>query len=185
MESTTEGRGQTVCRTKVKKSRATNDENAAPIHMGAHFHFFLYDVGIVFGRIPTRALFLRMATRIPIGKALAAPFPPKRHDPMMGRYDTSGGSMIVHLWMYCRWCAPERARHHMINGRAETDGAEGIWRAGADGDDGTGQSFANADEIEQALQVATTQLNHRAKPWIWGRPPRTRRHLRRLFCYRL
>jgi DDE superfamily endonuclease len=48
-----------------------------------------------------------------------------------------------------------------------------------------GQSFANADEIEQATRVATVQLNHRAKPWIWGRPPKTRRHLHRLFCYRL
>lgn len=48
-----------------------------------------------------------------------------------------------------------------------------------------GQSFANADEIERAMQVATAQLNHRAKPWIWGRPPKMRRHLHRLFCYRL
>jgi transposase len=48
-----------------------------------------------------------------------------------------------------------------------------------------GQSFANADELEQATCVATTQLNRRAKPWIWGRPPKTRRHLHRLFCYRL
>jgi DDE superfamily endonuclease len=48
-----------------------------------------------------------------------------------------------------------------------------------------GQSFANADEIEQATRVATVQLNLRAKPWIWGRPPKTRRHLHRLFCYRL
>jgi hypothetical protein len=48
-----------------------------------------------------------------------------------------------------------------------------------------GQSFATADEIEQATQVATAQLNRRAKPWIWGRPLKTRRHLHRLFCYRL
>ncbi|WP_201364109.1 IS630 family transposase [Dictyobacter formicarum] len=48
-----------------------------------------------------------------------------------------------------------------------------------------GQSFVNAGEVERAMQVATVQLNHRAKPWIWGRPPKTRRHLRRLFCYRL
>jgi hypothetical protein len=25
----------------------------------------------------------------------------------------------------------------------------------------------------------------RAKPWVWGRPPRPRRHLRRCFVYRL
>ena len=48
-----------------------------------------------------------------------------------------------------------------------------------------GQSFAIADEIEQATRVATAQLNRRAKPWIWGRPPKTRRRLRRLFCYRI
>ncbi|HEX4207120.1 MAG TPA: hypothetical protein VHZ51_23560 [Ktedonobacteraceae bacterium] len=48
-----------------------------------------------------------------------------------------------------------------------------------------GQSFANADEIERAMQVATAQLNHRAKPWVWGRPPKTRRHLHRLLYYRL
>jgi len=48
-----------------------------------------------------------------------------------------------------------------------------------------GQSFANAHEIERAMQVATAQLNRRAKPWIWGRPPKTRRHLHRLFSYRL
>ncbi len=27
------------------------------------------------------------------------------------------------------------------------------------------------------------QLNLQAKPWIWGRPPKMRRHLRHLFCY--
>ena len=48
-----------------------------------------------------------------------------------------------------------------------------------------GQSFANADEIEQATRIATAQLNHRANPWVWGRPPKTRRHLHRLFSYRL
>lgn len=44
-----------------------------------------------------------------------------------------------------------------------------------------GQSEASPDEIEQATRVATAQLNHRAKPWVWGRPPKTRRHLHRLF----
>ncbi|GHO63403.1 hypothetical protein KSC_022950 [Ktedonobacter sp. SOSP1-52] len=61
---------------------------------------------------------------------------------------------------------------------------EGWWRLFRR-DAFAGQSFANAHEIERAMQVATAQLNHRAKPWIWGRPPRTRRHLHRLFCYRL
>lgn len=61
---------------------------------------------------------------------------------------------------------------------------EGWWRL-LRRDALAGQSFANADEIEQATLVATAQLNRRAKPWIWGHPPKTRRHLHRLFCYRL
>jgi transposase len=48
-----------------------------------------------------------------------------------------------------------------------------------------GQSEASPDEIEQATRVATRQLNLRAKPWIWGRPPKDHRHYRRLFSYRL
>ena len=42
-----------------------------------------------------------------------------------------------------------------------------------------GQSFADAEEIELATRVATNQLNHRARPWVWGRPPRPPRHRRR------
>lgn len=61
---------------------------------------------------------------------------------------------------------------------------EGWWRLFRR-DAFAGQSTALADEIERAMQVATAQLNHRAKPWVWGRPPKTRRHLRQLFCYRL
>ena len=45
--------------------------------------------------------------------------------------------------------------------------------------------YVASAEIEQATRVATAQLNHRAKPWVWGRPPKTRRRLRRLFCYRI
>jgi DDE superfamily endonuclease len=48
-----------------------------------------------------------------------------------------------------------------------------------------GQSFADAQEIELATRVATKQLNHRARPWVWGRPPRPSRHRRRTFVYRL
>jgi hypothetical protein len=47
------------------------------------------------------------------------------------------------------------------------------------------QSFANPKEIEQATRVATAQLNRRAKPWVWGRPPKDHRRYRRLFCYRI
>jgi transposase len=48
-----------------------------------------------------------------------------------------------------------------------------------------GQTFADGEEIDQARAVATQQLNCRAKPWVWGRPPRPHRHLRRAFVYRL
>jgi transposase len=48
-----------------------------------------------------------------------------------------------------------------------------------------GQSFANTEEIALATQVATEQLNRRAHPWIWGRPPLPHRFLRRRFIYYL
>ncbi len=46
-----------------------------------------------------------------------------------------------------------------------------------------GQTFADAEEIDQVTILATQKLNHRAKPWIWGRPPRPHRHLRRRLVY--
>ncbi|GAA0594556.1 hypothetical protein GCM10010174_07160 [Kutzneria viridogrisea] len=46
-----------------------------------------------------------------------------------------------------------------------------------------GQSFAGPDDIDHATRVATAQLNARAKPWIWGRPPLPPRTLRRRFIY--
>ena len=47
-----------------------------------------------------------------------------------------------------------------------------------------GQDFADAREIDQATRVATAHLNARASPWVWGRPPRPHRQLRRCFIYR-
>ena len=32
-----------------------------------------------------------------------------------------------------------------------------------------GQSFARSDEITLAIEVATCQLNARARLWVWGR----------------
>ncbi|QNA77968.1 IS630 family transposase [Streptomyces sp. So13.3] len=46
-----------------------------------------------------------------------------------------------------------------------------------------GHSFAGPDEITHATELATTQLNARAKPWIWGRPAPPTRHLRRRYVY--
>jgi transposase len=48
-----------------------------------------------------------------------------------------------------------------------------------------GQTFADGAEIDRATDVATAQLNRRATPWVWGRPPRPHRQLRRSFIYRL
>ena len=48
-----------------------------------------------------------------------------------------------------------------------------------------GQTFADYADIERAVTGATARLNHRATPWVWGRPPPTPRHYRRLFTYRL
>jgi DDE superfamily endonuclease len=48
-----------------------------------------------------------------------------------------------------------------------------------------GQSFADAQELDLATRVATEHRNARAAPWVWGRPPRPHRHLRRRFVYRL
>lgn len=48
-----------------------------------------------------------------------------------------------------------------------------------------GQTFADPDEITHAVEVATTQLNAHAKPWICGRPSPPTRRPRRQFVYRL
>ncbi len=48
-----------------------------------------------------------------------------------------------------------------------------------------GQSFADPAEIETVTALATAQLNTRAKPWVWGRPPPPHRRLRRKFTYLL
>jgi transposase len=48
-----------------------------------------------------------------------------------------------------------------------------------------GQSFADPDEIAHATQLATAQLNARARPWIWGRPQPKPRSYRRRFTYTL
>ncbi|MET7606609.1 transposase [Streptomyces avermitilis] len=46
-----------------------------------------------------------------------------------------------------------------------------------------GRSFANPDDIEHATALATSQLNSRANPWIWGRPAPPTRRLRRRYVY--
>jgi hypothetical protein len=46
-----------------------------------------------------------------------------------------------------------------------------------------GVSLANADDIAYVTRIATAQLNRHATPWVWGRPPRPHRQLRRHFMY--
>ena len=84
------------------------------------------------------------------------------------------------------WLAFHPRLHHVFipTGACWLNLQEGWWRLFRR-DAFAGQSFANASEIDQARRVATAQLNHRAKPWVWGRPPKTQRHLRHLFSYRL
>ena len=48
-----------------------------------------------------------------------------------------------------------------------------------------GQTFATPDEITLATKVATCQLNARAHPWVWGRPPPSARYRRLAFIYRI
>ena len=48
-----------------------------------------------------------------------------------------------------------------------------------------GQCFADPDDIDYATRIATAQLNTRAKPWVWGRPPPSPRRYRRRFIYTL
>jgi len=44
-----------------------------------------------------------------------------------------------------------------------------------------GQCFADRADIAVATRLATNQLNRRAHLWVWGRPPRPHRTLRRRF----
>jgi hypothetical protein len=48
-----------------------------------------------------------------------------------------------------------------------------------------GQCVADSYEIDLARRVVTRQLNRKATPWVWGRPPKPPRHRRRTFVYRL
>jgi transposase len=48
-----------------------------------------------------------------------------------------------------------------------------------------GQCFATPEEITLATKIATCRLNARARPWVWGRPPPSLRHRRRVLTYRI
>jgi transposase len=84
------------------------------------------------------------------------------------------------------WLAEHPRLHHIFipTGACWLNLQEGWWRLFRR-EALAGQSFADESEIDEARRVATKQLNHRAKPWVWGRPPRTHRQLHRRFSYRL
>ena len=84
------------------------------------------------------------------------------------------------------WLTEHSRLHHVFipKGACWLNLQEGWWRLFRR-DALAGQSFANADEIEQVAHITTAQLNRRANPWVWGRPPKDHRHYRRLFSYRL
>jgi hypothetical protein len=82
------------------------------------------------------------------------------------------------------WLQQHPRLHHVFipKGACWLNLQEGWWRLYRR-DALAGHSFADAQEIERATRIATVQLNRRAKPWIWGRPPKLPRSRRRLFCY--
>jgi hypothetical protein len=48
-----------------------------------------------------------------------------------------------------------------------------------------GQELASGNDIRRVTVVATAQLNAKAKPWIWGRPPPPKRAYRLKMTYRI
>jgi len=84
------------------------------------------------------------------------------------------------------WLVEHPRIHHIFipKGACWLNLQEGWWRLFRR-DALAGQSEASPTEIDQARSVATAQLNARARPWVWGRPPSSPRHRRRLFCYRI
>jgi hypothetical protein len=82
------------------------------------------------------------------------------------------------------WLAAHSRVHHIFipKGACWLNLQEGWWRLFRR-EALAGQTFADGDEIDQVTLLATRKLNHRAKPWVWGRPLRPHRHLRRRFVY--
>jgi hypothetical protein len=48
-----------------------------------------------------------------------------------------------------------------------------------------GQELASSTDIHRVTAVATAQLNAKAKPWVWGRPPPPKRIYRLKMTYRI
>jgi hypothetical protein len=84
------------------------------------------------------------------------------------------------------WLEAHPRLHHAFIpvGAAWLNLIEGWWRL-LRRDASAGQSFANHHDIAYATRLATARLNHRAGPWMWGRPPKQHRQLHRRFVYAL
>jgi hypothetical protein len=61
---------------------------------------------------------------------------------------------------------------------------EGFWKilrqhalAGCDGD--------GTDAVDAALHAGTSDWNQRPTPFLWGRPPKPKRHLKYTYVYRI
>lgn len=114
---------------------------------------------------------------LPSGSRMVAGGAPHQGDARV----QSWSRQCVGLW---RSASPGRQVDHILKGAAWLNLIEVWWRlfrrqALA------GQDFADGYEIDRATRVATRQLNRKASPWVWGRPPKPPRHRRRTFVYRL
>jgi len=94
---------------------------------------------------------------------------------------SSHTSAPIQAWLTCH---PRVLMEPTPKGACWLDLSEGWWRLFRR-NALAGQSFADCTEIEAATTLATWQRNRRAKPWVWGRPPRPHRQLRRRFVYSL
>jgi hypothetical protein len=48
-----------------------------------------------------------------------------------------------------------------------------------------GRDCRSADEVTAALEAGVADRNHRPTPFLWGRPPKPKRHLKRTYVYRI
>ena len=98
---------------------------------------------------------------------------------LIGDNLSSHKSAPIRDWLACH---PRVHRVFIPKGACWLKMREGWWRLFRR-EAFAGQTVAAATEIERARELAPEQLNRRAKPWVWGRPLRPRRRLRRRFVY--
>jgi hypothetical protein len=94
---------------------------------------------------------------------------------------SSHKSAPIHVWLAAH---PRVQQVFLPKGACWLHRQEGWWRLFRR-EALAGQTFVDSDEIDCATRVATQQLNRRATPWVWGRPPPAPRYYRRRFVYLL